>query len=608
MKKTALTFSLLFSLSAIVLTGCKAPAAYKKTDNGKERVLFTVGEKQYTADDLFGLTNVESSYNFLATDDGVNHVYESVYGSLAKANVTRDAVIKLAVKDKMADFDEEVEEYASANNITVRKARKQKLEELGLESKTDLEEQYYVEEQLEALEDMYEDEMFEIATTSSNYQDSMLYRYVKETKPMVVRHVLSKVSNSSTIYTSGVITESEITNFATIVQRFALQKDTFKTIAIEESQDGSASKGGSVGIVDTYTSFVQPFKLGLYYNQINSQNDSSKKDEYMAAYGVTSDQVGSVNSAYGQMKSEYLDLDILSIATVLNYVAKDKAVKYQEALGYEKEADYDETIYPRNALYNEYLNNNLVHSIHIPQTVSEYEANMTALLNKLYPATVKGETCYEASDISAKMEGIRASDMYKALVKAPTDTENKLYDQYGNLEQGKVTTLQENGKNIIFVKSDYGFHFMTIDMSTVEIGVEAAYQYFMYGTSAAKENTYVTNTDTTGYTSASVAKSSRKSEIYDRVYNYIKGGFESKSTNANLYEYEVFEYYLNKAGASFISNSEIAEAINDMISAAKNANVHNIEESRSDSWESYAEGLNAWRVMANRLYKVTVEA
>ena len=130
MKKTGLTLSLLLGLVATSLAGCDNVT--KKKDDGKE-VLFTVSGENITADDLLGFDGGTLSYDFLQTDEGVEAVYNAIYNALAQKNVAVNKSVEAVVDEKMEDWKEEVKDYASANGVTERNAKKTKLEQLGFD-------------------------------------------------------------------------------------------------------------------------------------------------------------------------------------------------------------------------------------------------------------------------------------------------------------------------------------------------------------------------------------------------------------------------------------------------------------------------------------------
>lgn len=569
MKKTALSLSLLFSLLAGSVVGCDVK---KKKDDGKQ-VLFTVDGTNICADDLLGFDgNSKMSYDFLSTDEGVDAVYEAVYKAIAQKNVEVTSAIEGAVDEKMDEWDDEVESYASSNGVTKTNAKKTKLEQLGFENEDELRTSYLIEELEDELAKVYQNSHME--PTKNNYDGkSMVERYVANTSPMIVRHILSNISDSATVYNKAAVTESEVDHFISIMSRLALGKsarNSFKNIAYEESDDGSASKGGNLGIVDTYTSFVPEFKLGLYVNEV-IQNHANASYAGLEKFGMSeyADDLFGTNGVYADYKVS--TINVLTIGSVLAYVKDDVAADEQKAAGFTKTADYDKDLYPRNIIYNHYLNTNVIRYLTVNSNAAELE--IALLLKEVYPHA-------SLDEIAAKTLEVMNSNYYKALLKTE---ELSLKD---NL------VVDENGNVVVVAKSTYGFHFITKTYSSLDKEANEAVKYFQYNDTSI-EGTYVKNTDYDfGYSTSTVGRNTRKSEIEGRVLNYIKGGFESLSTEDDLYEYEIFNYYLGLNTVTF-QNETLKNAINDKIKVANDLKAHAIAEAKTSEWSSYIEKIHA---------------
>jgi hypothetical protein len=571
MKKTAFSLSLLFSLLAGCVVGCDVK---KKKDDGKQ-VLFTVDGTNVCADDLLGFdSNSKMSYDFLSTDEGVEAVYEAVYKALAQRNVDVTSAIEGAVDEKMDEWDDSVESYASANGVTKTNAKKTKLEELGFEDEDELRFSYLVEELKEELTDLYKDSHMEPTNVTNMDGKSMLERYVKETSPMVVKHILSNVADSATIYNMAAISESEVNKLVSIMQRLSLAKltrNSFKNIAYEESDDGSSTKGGNLGIVDTYTSFVPEFKLGLYVAEV-IENHSNADYNGLAKFGMSDyeDELFGANGIYANY--EVPTINVATLGAVLAYVYEDNAADEQKAAGHTKTSEYESDLYPRNIIYNHYLNCPGIQYLKVDTTSAE--AEILALLAEVYPHA-------DNTTLATKAAEVMGGSYFLSL----TEAENL------QLNSDKVVVDDDNAP-IIVAKSTYGFHFISATYSSLDKEPAEAVKYFMYGNNAP-EGTYVKSSAYDfGYSTTTVAQNTRKSEIEGRVLNYIKGGFESISTEDKLYEYEIFNYYLGLGTVTF-ANDTLKNAVSDKITVTSNLKANAISEAKTEEWSNYIEKVQA---------------
>lgn len=595
MKKTAKSLSILMAILAATLTGCDVKA---KKDNGKE-VLFTVDGKNIVAEDLLGFEEGKLSYNFLSTDEGVEAVYNAVYEALASKHVEETETIKEAVNEKMEDWEDEVESYASSNGVSVANARKTKLEELGYDSKDELRQHYTVEEKKEQLLEDFENATKEPETVDaiSATGSSMIEEYVTKTSPMIVKHILTKVADSAGVYQGAEITTAEADKFVSVIQRLAMGKangNTFKAIAADESEDG-ASKGGNLGIVDTYTSFVAEFKEGLYLSEIIN---SDYNENYIKAYTGLTEQadVDAFKADAQAYAAEINYIPVVELGAVLEFVREDNSKAVQEANGHEKTSEYDADLYPRNLVYNHYLNNPhvqylMVNDLDQPATI---KANIVEILKVAYPGA-------EVTGLEAKADEIMNSNYFKAFANA-----NAKVKEIG----GKNLVVDENEMPIVVAKSSYGFHFISVTWSTLrQADIKDAIHFFMYnktataGTYGARiEDSGDTMNLNYGYSSPSSALSARKSEIETRVTNYFKGGFESVSATDSLYEAKMIKYFMNQYVIDY-ATEEVKTAVNDYINQQQDLKNMTIALSQRDTWDSYFDQIEGYNEAYNLFFK-----
>ena len=119
MKKSAISLSLLLLMGATALTSCNNAEIKPLKVDGKD-VLFSIGETNFTADDLLGGDKV--TYSFLKSEEGARELYKAIEKAIVEKSVETDDNIKNAVEIKMDDWAKKVESYADENGLTDRLA------------------------------------------------------------------------------------------------------------------------------------------------------------------------------------------------------------------------------------------------------------------------------------------------------------------------------------------------------------------------------------------------------------------------------------------------------------------------------------------------------
>ncbi|MGI6377496.1 MAG: hypothetical protein ACOX0I_00260 [Bacilli bacterium] len=600
MKKTALSLSLLLALLTGSIVGC---GKIKPVKLDGEEVIFKVGSTQVTVSDILGFDEgTETSacaYDLLNTPDGTKAVYEAVYKVLAQQNVPVSSAIEGAVKEKMDDWADEVARYANTNGVTVRNATKTLLEQKGFNDEKELEASYLLDEQKEELANMYANTNTEPNIDAATGTTS-LERYVTNTSPMIIKQILTKISSTDTLATKATISEAEVDRLSTVMKRLALSgssSNSFKNIAYEESEDGSKTHGGNLGIMDSYTPFVPEFKLGLYVSEI-IQNQTAWKgetydaDDTLAARPHTEDLFGA-NGVYANYTAPVMN--VAAVVSALSYAEKDLNLAAQAAAGHEKEEDYDAQLYPRNVLYNKYFNMPTIQYLKLD--FANIDTELTDLVKEMYPTIAD-----DAAEVATKVSAIKAHEFYVGL----QSEHNKLNDD--------KLIIDDNDTPIILVKSTHGLHWISVTWSALDQAAPAAgkaadaVKYFMYGSnaSAIETTTYIKESAFNfGYSNTTVAQNTRKNEVKGRVTNYLKGGYGSLSPVEELYKYEIYTFYYERAKAAgdlTITNTRIENAINDFISTKTVYQTSQIDSSLNNTWSSYIKSIEANQELRDLLY------
>lgn len=527
MKKRLLPLSLMFFVATAFASGCSKNVSDVKNKivNGKS-VLYSINGENYFVDDLIS-TNVTDYDSFFQSESGTKALYQAVEDALIQQIATGFSTtiknsIQAQVELKMEEWNDNVEAYATGNGISKRAAQRILLEQQGFEEPKELELSYTVAEQrkevLKQFKDLAEPSLVNTA------DDTLLEKYVNEAAPMVVKHILVKIGNSSNVYTQATISESEASKLGTVCNQLA-QKSTaynavgytpspynfdFADIAIAYSEDSSANVGGNLGIVDTYTPFVNEFKFGLYAAKIAQQTGASAT-LYQDKLGVSAnmdEKLFGTSGIYAEKK-----FNAVSVLDVCSTLANDYKEVGNQQPGVDVN-DYKAELFPRNIAYNKYFN---------------------------FPGVQ-----FLTTDASAV---------------ADTKT-------YSPLSDKASLVLDSDGNPIVVAKSSHGVHFISATYDSLAVlntfatrpnsgpleTVSAAVKYFMYGPNITSttngdrnyyNNAYVKNTFfNQGSAVVATAESSRRTEIDNRVSNYTKGGYPGLATSDELHSFELYQYYL----------------------------------------------------------------
>jgi len=544
MNKKTLSLSLMVMLGATCLSSCADIKPLK--EDGKD-VLFSVGGTNVYAEDILGFDSTESVYTFIKTDAGKKAVYEAVEKAIVQANYpVTDDIIQSVESSEMMDWDEKVKEYSESYGVTARKAEQTLLEEAGFEDKDELYNSYVLARQKEKLWEEFEDEVTQPLVTS-DANASLLEEYVSKTAPMIVKHILVKTSDSN-VRTKSTITEEQSDKLGTVLNRLKVSnsdttgRNSFVNIASEDSDDTSSKNGGNLGIMDTYTSLVNEFKLGLYAAEAKRYHDAGATKE-LEVLGITEEieeRLFGKDGVYANYNFRTVAID--SIGDDLINLADDLAVADQ---GDKKKEDYDVQKYPRNKLFNEYLN---------------------------FPG----------------VSYLKANSTDKDLIKD---------------ENGNPIVMVRSSYGIHFLSITWS----ALDHDTVtssEAKVKDNVQYFMYGKKADVkiDTTYTEDTRyNVGYANDDDGEEAREDEIDGRVSNYIKGGYGSLATSDKLYDFRVFKFYLKKANIE-VENQTLWAAIEDYMNLTIDYTEDSIALEQEKAWDSYIKKINSSYEMHDLYY------
>lgn len=396
MKKSKLSLGLVSCLLSVgTLAGCDT----LKSSNDGVLLSYTVdgveGVQKITADEILG-DYYNDSTKYQAIYDTIYSVVAKNYFSKERTPTTYEGTpvplgasqMERIVIDARAKVDDDIDTAktnADANNTKYKKEFEAILESKGVKSEEELLEKYIEELQKETFENnFYKYQVEEMKNAGNEATDisvkvenaksiavnslvdgSEVFKwngYFVDQLPYHMSHILVKLADSSdTNYYNGTISEENAIRLADVVNTLSDKNTKFAKTAMTYNEDpGSQKKEGDLGIMDLDTSFINEFKLGIYaYELFYGEN---KTDAAKSNIKVTTGP-GSVESNYKSTVKTLFDLDNeddiptveLSVFNELKSVAKETSDNNKKPV-----IENATLVYPRNIIYNKYLNRHAV--------------------------------------------------------------------------------------------------------------------------------------------------------------------------------------------------------------------------------------------------------
>ena len=592
------------TVSLLSLAGCN-----EVTEKGNVIITFkdTNGKQTtYTADELFK--------NYTESDqDSTEKYYNAIYNVMVRqwftleenktlkdecdkqAQINLDSLKSKAstnATDNSTSYDEEWENILDSELSDIAESKRNE-EELVLklqlsEYKTKLEDTYY---------DTFKTWKKDTTTDASEEKANNLFwgekGYLKERLPYHVKHILINVEASSGAYYNGQISSDNVRNLYLAVSELA-SGTNFGQIAEDLSEDsGSASKFGDLGIMDTSTSYVNEFKLGVYaydtYFNTNEEVNSSLSSNsnpfnipeedatYVKSLGIASIPYGALMKMY-----ELKDVTTDDSNKIVN--------------------DGDATYYPRNILFNKYFNNHNLAFI-TPDDLADADANLKLedsddLLNKHYT---------DLDEYGRWTNG--ATNSTYASMKGFKDVTLKNYDEEGNYT-GTVTRkiLCDNDGNPILVvragtSSYQGIHFIVVNRSALEENKTVTNNGETYNVPL---NEYYANenplTNSNGVNPDFPQTSSGKQKLtYMNSYSMTYDDYSSRADEVKSkvkgfdsnYEMRIYTWLVDKLNVQFntISGVNIGERITNYIDQKRKSSEYSLLDTNNQTWDGFIEQL-----------------
>lgn len=569
MKKSKLSITLVSSfIAAMALAACN-----NVTKSDKAIVTFT----PYDGGDPIEIITNDVYNKYRGTSSGISKFYDKIL----------EVLIRYEFKDK--GFDKGDLDYTGIENWAKNQVEEQKdkAKANAKSNKTSYKDEwqaildsYNVEDEDELREHFIYDKEKEVITSwysgNNDNADALRQEFigvdkngqavdsdVKAAMPYHVRHILVKVDESSDAqakFYKGTISETQAKLLSDTVTTLASGKYNFAQVASMYSEDSSASSGGDVGIMTNAATsgslgMVNEFQLGIYaYDNIFNADHAADgaKDVIREGLGITDDVVNAL--------PELAKVPYDAFKKIGEY-AQVTADKYGNKL-----ANGSATLYPRNILWNKYLN------LH----------NVFVITNK-----ERGEAKFgsdNAADEFANLEGA-AEDTSIPVVSADTKA-TKFKD--GIL-------VDENNNVIIGVRSQYGIHLMVVEKSMYDYKEDGLMKY--YSTKIPGDSDY--DKDAKSYVNYI---SSQSTEDYKKRADDIKNKITSFDAT---YDYRLYNWLQTEMTINFSGIAAgLGDEIDSYIDALQSNNAYKQEDGLSKVWRTYNELLDVQDVNRNAKFKI----
>ena len=548
MKKSKLSITLVTSfIAAMALTACNEVTASKEAI-----VTFT----PYGSKESISLITDDVYNSYRGTNNGVTKFYEKILEVLIRYQFKENnfdkgelkySEIETWAKNQVQEQKDKAKANAKSNGTKYDDEWDSILESNGVEDAKGLQEKFIYEKEKEVMKNWYADntdnaealkeEFIGVKADGTSAEDK-----VKGAMPYHIRHILVKVDEASDAqakFYKGTISENQAKLLADTVSTLASGKYTFSQVASMYSEDGSASSGGDVGIMTNAATsgslgMVNEFQLGLYAYD-NLYDAANVAD---AAADVIKEGLGITDEVKNALPASAVEVPYETFVNLGKYA---KVVADKEG---NKLANGSVAVYPRNVLWNKYLN---LHNVFLIKNVKKADAK------------------FGAADAASEFANLASSTVDS---EAPTARFNA--DGY---------LVDENDNVIIGVRSQYGIHFMIIEESMYDYKDLATY----YSTKLPGEE---------GYSSDSYVGfiQSQSNEDYKKRADDVK----SKITTFDAtYDYRLYQYLNTQVTVKFSGAAEgLGEEIDTYIEKAQENNAFKQVDGLEKVWRTYNELLD----------------
>ena len=595
MKKSKLSIGLVTSfVAALALSACSASVTKDSTK--------IVEFNGYGDEELSVL--IDDIYNdYMQSSNGISKYYEKVMEVLIRNAFAKDPKgettlagikknynqIENEAKDNVKGAKQTAKDNASTNGTTYKTEWQSVLKEKGVEDEQELLQYYIYQLEKEEIEDWYYEqhkdalkaEYLGVDKTGAAVETKATSRF-----PYHVRHILVKVEDGGSDYVRGTITKDQAKLLSNTVELLAQGVMSFGEVAQKKSEDSSASSYGDVGIMTNAISsgklgMVNEFQLGIYaYDAIKKNGaKSAVVDKGLGLDKVVTTEPGPGGDVDVTAKEYFAGRGIVEVPySVFKELGDVAELEANYETGYQVE-DGKSAIYPRNLLWNRYLNN---HSIFVITNGSRENTADPTLPMDIDPQSA--EAYFTEVDPYTTYKGEVGTIDYRQLPRLKGEVP-------GFTGDNERVLCDENDNVIIGVRSEFGIHLMIVQKSAYEFDDANVSLDEYYTTAIPGDSDYpVTQEGQPKTTYVNFISSVNKSEYNTRaetVKSAIKG-FDS------TYDYRLYEDLTTDRETKFSENTiKLFENIDEFILLQREKNSDNQSEGLEQVWKTYVELLEA---------------
>ena len=557
MKKSKLSITLVTSfIAAMALTACNEVTASKEA-----LVTFT----PYGSKEAISLITDDVYQAYRGTSSGVTKFYDKILEVLIRYQFKENnfdkgelkySEIETWAKNQVQEQKDKAKANAKSNGTKYDDEWESILDSNNVDDAEGLKQKFIYDKEKEVITNWYADNTDNAEALKNEFlgidaNGQKVDSKVKAAMPYHIRHILVKVDeagNAQEKFYKGTISEAQAKLLADTVSTLASGKYTFSQVASMYSEDGSASSGGDVGIMTNAATsgslgMVNEFQLGLYAydNLYDTANAGSTAAEAIKeGLGITDDVKNALPANVVEVPYEA-------------FVKIGEAAKVTADKEGNKLANGSATVYPRNILWNKYLN---LHNVFVIKNAKV------------------GASKFGASDAADEFDNLCDTAEY--------DGSLANFDPNGYL-------CDENGNTIIGVRSQYGIHFMIIEKSMYDYTDLATY----YSTKLPGDEGYSADS----YVGYIVSQSK---EDYKKRADDVKSKITSFDST---YDYRLYQYLNTQVTVKFSGAAEgLGEEIDAYIEKTQENNAFKQEDGLNKVWRTYTELLGAQEADRDRMF------
>lgn len=619
MKKSKLKISLVTSfIASMALAACSSSV----TKSDKDLVNF----KAYDGETDLSISIDEIYKDYMKSSSGISKYYDQVLEVLIRNAFQKDKTgtgsffggsdVKLKknynkilseAKDSVKGQKDTAKENAKSNGTNYSTEWKAILAEKGVKDEEELLQYFIYKLEKEEIEDWYFDnheeeikkEYLGVDSTGAATAQKVSSRF-----PYHVRHILIKVEDGASDFVRGTVSADQAKALSKTVELLAQGTLSFGEVAAMKSEDSSNSSYGDVGIMTNAISsgklgMVNEFQLGLYaYDAINYHSGNQVIEKALGISEKVKDRHGNENTVFDYFEDTIREIPY-SVFVELGDVA-DLENNYNTGLPVE---DGKAAIYPRNLLWNRYLNN---HGIFvITNAEADDYANIATTDSEVIDVN---SNSYVDNQTVALKDGTAKTIDYTDTVGMRGFNRPNIKAKDGFISGNKKVLADEQGNLIIGVRSEFGIHLMIVQKSIYEFDQTAPTleQYYTTAVPGSKDGKYPVDdegNDLTTYVNfINTVKTTDYRTRADDVRSKIKG-FDS------TYDYRLYEDLVTKSNIDTNNEGtkEVLELINDYIALQRAKNEDAQKEGMKEVWQTYVNLLETQSFYRHELNRIIPE-